>query len=103
MRDLPYGLAQVTGNSMNAHEPVSIDDKDYILFQRTTNSQNGDIVVASRPIQSSGEDAYMVKKYNKIDQLLVSETNDTLSPYPDVKLNKDHQILGIVIAVAKPV
>jgi hypothetical protein len=57
-------------------------------------------VIASR-LTPSGDLAYMVKRYR--DNLFISESNEQESAdyYPPIEINRDHQILGVVIAVAK--
>lgn len=95
------GFIKVIGNSMNACTPTSIEENDYILFYKTPNATDGDIVIASQP--SPGSDpAYIVKRYKAADKTLLSETNDTTQAYPPIKIGRRHQILGVVIAVAKP-
>lgn len=95
------GFIKVIGNSMNACTPTSIEENDYILFYKTQNAADGDIVIASQP-SPSGDPAYIVKRYKATDKTLLSETNDTTQAYPPIKIGRQHQILGIVIAVAKP-
>ena len=96
-----YGWAKVEGHSMNISDPTPICHGDYILFRVHNQPQDKDIVVASRPTPS-GEFAYMVKRFRESEKILISETNDTNENYSPVELSQDHQILGIVIAVAKP-
>jgi len=92
-----YGLVKVEGNSMNNAQPVHINDGDYVLFSKQQSSEENDIVIASHKIPG-GDFAYMVKRYLKRDKLLVSESSEN---YPVIEISHDHQILGVVIAVAK--
>lgn len=89
---------------MNASLPIPINEGDQILFHINVKPRDGDIVVASE-LTASGNYAYMVKRYRALDNELVSETNDKdpTQSYQPVKLDEHHQILGIVIAVAKPI
>lgn len=96
-----YGWAQVEGDSMNASVPTPICNGDYLLFRVQNWAQNNDIVVASRPTPS-GDFAHMVKRYRESERQLVSETSDTIHAYPPLSVDQDYQILGVVIAVAKP-
>ncbi|GEM_PF-1342636 len=96
-----YGWALVEGHSMNACHPTPICEGDYILFHIHNSPQNNNIVVASRPTPS-GDFSHMVKRYREPEKLLISETTDTSQSYDPIKVDQDYQILGIVIAVAKP-
>lgn len=96
-----YGWAQVHGHSMNASRPIPICEGDYVLFHIHNHPQNNNIVVASRPTQE-GDYAHMVKRYRESDKQLISETTDTSQTYEPVTVDQDYQILGVVIAVAKP-
>jgi hypothetical protein len=95
------GFVKVIGNSMNACAPTPIEANDYVLFYKASQANDNDIVIASQP-SPSGEPAYIVKRYSETDKTLISETNDTSQSYPPIKIGRQHQILGIVIAVAKP-
>lgn len=95
------GFIKVIGNSMNACMPTSIEENDYILFYKTQNATDGDIVIAFQ-LSPSSDPAYIVKRYKAADKTLLSETNDTSQAYPPIKIGRQHQILGVVIAVAKP-
>lgn len=97
-----YGLVKVEGNSMNNTQPIHINDGDYVLFSKQQISEENDIVIASRK-NPGGDFAYMIKRYMKRDKLLVSESSEqnSLDDYQPIEINKDHQILGVVIAVAK--
>jgi hypothetical protein len=95
-----YGFAKVDGHSMNACHPTPICQGDYILFRLSNTPEDNEIVVASRPTPSA-EFAYMVKRYYAAEKELRSETHEIQGDYSPVKLSPDHQILGVVIAVAK--
>jgi hypothetical protein len=98
-----YGWAKVEGDSMSAARPVPIEQGDFVLFFKCGGAVNSDIVVASCPDEETGAGyKHIVKRYDKADQHLYSETNppDLYEPIP---ITKEIQILGTVIAVAKPV
>ena len=96
-----YGWALVEGHSMNLSYPTPIPDGCYILFQGHNAAADNDIVVASKT-EPDGNLAYMVKRYRNAEKELISETSETGPEYSPIKLGSRHQILGIVIAVAKP-
>jgi hypothetical protein len=95
-----YGWARVEGNSMNASR-IQIKNGDYILFYKSKNANNNDIVIASRPRAESQGTSYMVKRFR--GGLLISETTETGTDYDPLPLSEDYQILGVVVAVAKPI
>lgn len=101
-RNMEYGWAKVDGQSMNATQPVPIMEGDYVLFAKQWQRGREAIVIACRFLADS-EQAFMVKKYDAREQTLVSETTDNSQDYSAIDLNEDYQILGTVIAVAKPV
>lgn len=94
-------LIKVIGHSMNACQPVSIEENDYVVFVKGSNYNDGNIVVAAYPAPSRAL-IHIVKRYKAADNTLVSETRDTSQPYPPIKIGPQHKILGTVIAVAKP-
>ncbi len=100
-RSMEYGWAKVEGQSMNASRPVCIEEGDYVLFTKQWQPGKDAIVIACRFLTDS-EQTYMVKKYSSRNQTLVSETTDTTQDYSPIDMNEDYQILGTVIAVAKP-
>jgi hypothetical protein len=100
-RHMDYGWAKVVGHSMNASKPVAIREGDYVLFTKHWHSDKDAIVIACRWLNAS-EYSYMIKKFRARDCELVSETIDTSEDYSPIHLNEEYQILGTVIAVAKP-
>jgi hypothetical protein len=100
-RNMEYGWAKVEGQSMNAARPLPIMEGDYVLFTKQWQRGREAIVIACRFLTDS-EQTYMVKKYNAMDQTLVSETTDTSQDYSPIDINEDYQILGTVIAIGKP-
>ncbi len=103
VKDFEYGWAQVKGNSMNNAKPVPINENDYVLFLRVDQARNQDIVIATRK-EITTDLSYMVKRYNRTGQTLSSETTDKTQAHNPIELSvKEHQILGVVLAVAKPI
>jgi SOS-response transcriptional repressor LexA len=96
-----HGWLRVHGLSMNGWD-LPFDENDYVLFYKAPNASHFDFVVASNP-DPSGEIALMVKRFDAEKRQLISNSEDTSKPYPPIPLDKNHQIIGIVIAVAKPV
>ena len=94
-----YGLVKVEGESMSASQPIAINNGDYVLFTKQPNAEDNDILIASRAL-SSGDLAYMVKRYNKKERLFLSEYKEATT-YPPIEISQDNQILGVVIAIAK--
>ncbi|MBI3170213.1 MAG: hypothetical protein HYZ22_17150 [Chloroflexi bacterium] len=99
---ISYGWTRVSGQSMNASTPVPIEDGDYVLFSMQFENDKDAIVIASRQI-ANGDYAHMVKKYVAKDRTLVSETIDNSEDYSPMHLDEGYQILGAVIALAKPI
>lgn len=97
-----YGWAKVKGQSMNASTPVPIEDGDYVLFSMQFQHNRDGIVIASHH-HIGGEHTHMVKKYIAKDRILLSETTDVSDDYSPIHLVEGYQILGAVIAVAKPI
>lgn len=98
---MKYGWAKVEGHSMGGAHPVPICNGDYVLFYENHQPQDNDIVIASH-LTSSGDFAYMVKRYNLSENQLVSEPNSTDTGYYfSINISQDHQFLGVVIAIAK--
>lgn len=98
-----YAWARVKGHSMNNIKHISIENGDYILFYKAPTAQEQDIVVASYSYLGDGvESQYMVKRYkqNKLYSETTLQSNENKYDPIDVA---HCQILGIVIAVAKPI
>ena len=96
-----YCWAKVKGHSMNACEPVQLNNNDFVLCS-TSWSKNQDAIVIAGFINDNQETSMMVKKYVSKENLLVSETVDTSEDYSPIQITKEYKILGTVIAVAKP-
>ncbi|MBW7920067.1 MAG: hypothetical protein H3C52_12305 [Anaerolineales bacterium] len=101
VRGEDYGWVLMRGHGMNLCYPVPIPDGCYVLFWDYNVPKDNNIVVSSEP-SLDGDFAYTVRRYRAAGQELVSETTETGSEYSPIKLDKSRQILGIVIAVAKP-
>lgn len=102
-----YGLVKVEGDSMNNAKPIPINDGDYVLFSKQQimeeNDEENDIVVASHKT-SNGSFMYIVKRHMKRENLLVSESSNKndFHKYTPIEIDPNHhQILGVVIAIAK--
>jgi hypothetical protein len=98
-----YSWAPVLGQSMNKAR-LKIEEGDYILFETTLGPsarklEEHDIVIISQPTATGY--TYMVKQYWKNENMAVSQTTEVGSQYDPIQVDKDHQIMGIVIAVAK--
>ena len=98
--DKDYGWARVSGNSMNAAKPVPIFENDLVLFCKSEAADHNAIVVASCPEKSGAGYRYVVKRYDKQNMLLLSETEPP-DQYPPMPINDDTRIIGVVLAVAK--
>ncbi|GEM_PF-4919545 len=97
-----YAWVRVKGDSMNSASPVTLCEKDYVLMYETNVAEHQQIVIAALPDQAKSGYEYLVKRYDKNNNLLLSETNSP-KKYPSIPLPPDGYILGVVIAVAKPV
>jgi hypothetical protein len=95
-----YGWLRVHGLSMNGWG-IPFDENDYVLFYRTLVAEHLDYVIASNQ-DLSGEMALIVKRFDEKNNQLLSKSKDTSKSYGPIPLDEDHQIVGIVIAVAKP-
>jgi tetratricopeptide (TPR) repeat protein len=95
-----HGWLHVHGLSMNGCD-IPFDENDYVLFYKSETASHLDYVIASNS-DPSGEIALMVKRFDAEKNQLLSKSKDTSSPYNPIPLDKDHQIVGVVIAVAKP-
>lgn len=96
------GIIKVQGHSMNACRPMPIEENDYVLFFKTADAGDGDIVIASSSAPN-GTISYIVKRYRAAENLLLSETSDRTQSYPPLKIGMLYKIFGIVHAVLKPV
>lgn len=96
-----YCWAKVKGHSMNACEPVQINNNDYVLCS-TIWSKDQDAIVIAGFINENQETSMMVKKYVSRENLLISETADISEDYSPIQITAKYKILGTVLAVAKP-
>lgn len=114
--EFDYGWAKVKGQDMNAARPIPLDDGDYVLFTKVGEVENNinqsvfaedGIVVASRlKDKYKQEYTYLVRKFGKKvgeSVNLYSESSKIGDEYKPIPLAADVQILGHVIAVAKPI
>jgi len=97
-----YGWAKVAGDSMNGAYPTPIIDGNYVLFYESDDADDNAIIIASW-LDINGIDLKLiVKRYGKNDQCLYSDTTPP-NRYNPISIQGDVKILGIVVAVAKPV
>ena len=94
-----YAWVKVSGDSMKDFDP-KIKDGDYILFYLQQDSPDDNVVIVRQPDTSIDEFPHLIKEYKKRDGLLYSHNKK--KNYPPLKCNEDCQIIGIVVAVAKP-
>jgi hypothetical protein len=94
-----YGWAEIFGDSMNG---IGILEGDFVLFCLSKEVESGEIVIASREDQAGAGLKYIINKYDKHENILFSVT-DPPKKYAPISLTSSIQILGVVIAVAKPV
>jgi SOS-response transcriptional repressor LexA len=96
-----YSWALVNGQSMNSWD-IPFNEGDYVLFYHASAASDGDFVIASS-LEPFGEIAPIVKQYDEYNRLLISKSNDKSETYFPIPIDAEHQIIGIAIAVAKPV
>ena len=94
-----HGWLRVHGLSMNGWN-LPFEENDFVLFYRSPAASHLDYVIASK-IDPSGEMALIVKRFDAENNQLLSKSKDTTNPYHPIPLAEDHQIVGVVIAVAK--
>jgi tetratricopeptide (TPR) repeat protein len=99
--DKNYGWAKVSGTSMSASRPEPILDNSFVLFYKAAEADDNGIVIASRREANRSGYEYVIKRYDKRGKMLLSETNPP-NLFDPISINKDVHILGVVIAVAKP-
>lgn len=95
-----YGWLRVHGLSMNDWD-LPFNENDYVLFYKNSVASHFDFVIASTR-HPSGDFALIVKRFDEKNGQLLSKSKDTDNTYKPIKLDNDHQIIGIVVAVAKP-
>ncbi len=99
-RDRLYGWIVVKGNSMNAANSVPIVHDDLVLFYIADDADDNSIVVVSCPEPSGAGYRYMIKRWRAREKAFLSESLEDYSPIPR---DQEHRILGVAVAVAKPV
>jgi len=100
IKENSWGWIKVKGKSMNSIKGnVSINDGDYVLFQKNSNADDNDIVIAVQRDELSTH----VKRYRKFEKMLYSETGETGPEYAPIDIQENNVgIWGIVYVVAKP-
>jgi hypothetical protein len=94
-----YGWAKVRGKSMNAWK-VPLDENDYVLFRKSSDAKDNDFVIIASQ-DALGDRYLMVKRYDKSNKHFLSKSKDEI--HPPIQANENYSILGVVIAVAKPI
>jgi tetratricopeptide (TPR) repeat protein len=94
-----HGWLRVHGMSMNGWD-IPFDENDYVLFYKASAASHLDYVIASDR-DPSGEISLIVKRFDATNNQLLSKSKDTSKSYDPIPVNKEHQIIGVVIAVAK--
>ncbi len=97
-----YALVEVKGDSMNNATPTPICERDYVLFYEARAANHHDIVIVAKADSAKSGYQYLVKRFDETNKQLISETKSA-KKYPPIPLTPEDYILGIVIAVAKPV
>jgi hypothetical protein len=99
-----YAWAKVHGHSMEQATPTSIREDDYVLFYKTNTADIDHIVIVAQFLPGPNDESYMVKRFDLEDNMLLSQTSLTGKEYESIPFNsKRHRIVGIVVAVAKPI
>ncbi|MGB8212216.1 MAG: S24 family peptidase [Anaerolineales bacterium] len=94
-----YGWAEVKGNSMNVAQPTHIEAGNMVLFYQSSDAPENAFVIVSCPTDTGAGFSFMVKRWNKADQVFLSDSSEFgHSPIP---CDKECKIIGIVAAVAK--
>lgn len=96
-----YGWARVQGNSMNRARPVPIEGNDWVLFRLIEDAEANSIVIVSCPEAHGSGYRFMVKRLSGDAKTFLSETTAGEEHLP-LPRDREHVILGVVIAVAKP-
>ena len=92
------GWVKIQGIGMNAAQPVSIDDGDFVLvsFEQETKSL-ADNTVALISLSNNGEYNLSLKRYKESSQLLISESTLEYAPLSTNEI----RLIGIALCVAK--
>jgi hypothetical protein len=94
-----YAWVFVDGNSMNDVNPTSIEHGDAVLFFEAADAPSNAIVIASNMDQKGAGNQYMVKRWDAVNKLFLSESKEP--GHEPVPLDEAHTIMGVVICVAK--
>ncbi|MEZ0395624.1 MAG: S24 family peptidase [Anaerolineales bacterium] len=100
--DKRYGWVEVHGDSMNAATPVPVEEHDFALFYQADDAGDGDIVVAIRADPSGAGYEHFIKRLDRKNKQLLSQTQASQG-YPPIHLSNKCKIVGVVVAIAKPV
>jgi hypothetical protein len=94
----PYAVVHIKGTSMNK---LNIEDGDYVVIHRQEDASHMDVVLAERITLDSEA---TLKRYYKQGRILElhPESDDPSHPILPVEKRDDLRILGIAIAVLKP-
>jgi hypothetical protein len=99
---MEYGWIKVVGNDMNAASPVPLEEGDYVLFNRIGEASENAIVIAStRKNTGKSGFSYIIRKLS--DQILYTDSTEKGEQYKPVLVSAENQIMGYVVAVAKPI
>jgi hypothetical protein len=95
-----YGWLWVRGLSMNAWN-IPLNEKDYVLFRKSQMAENNEFVIVSSR-DTSVDNRLIVKRFDELNGQFLSRSTDTSRSYAPIPMDDDHKIVGVVIAVAKP-
>lgn len=103
-----YGWLEVSGNSMNNASPIPIENGDLVLFEENRDQQSCKDQIVLVSIISDNQPRLMIKKLTEKGGkfFLHSESTFTSDPLTgdnyeqDLEFTPEHQLIGIVIAVA---
>ncbi len=98
--DKRYGWAEVEGNSMNADPSIPIKEKDMVLYYQANDASANSLVIASCPDPNGSGLKYMIKRWNPGNSQFISHSKEP--GHPPIQRDADHNIIGVVSAVAKP-
>lgn len=98
-------LVPVSGDSMNAATPQSIDDGDYVAFRETSDPDDQAYVIALLAGEKGQEAGRYVVKYRDRNELLslTRQPSNPADPYRPIKLGRRARLVGQVLAVLKPI
>lgn len=104
-KDYNFGWLCVNGNSMNCTTPVPIVDQDYVLFYEKHDllSCISKIVVASQAEFDAQPPRLMVKRLVQKEEIFYLQSESLMKSYRYIEIVKEDQIVGEVVAVAKPI